>query len=102
VNFGLKFTRGVQCGGMVAYAIAASHTVNTSNWDTDFINQVILSGDDYYKTCQERLRLNLNPFNRYLAVEETFGIIKINGNEFILNFRDNDIINASREGRVCF
>lgn len=52
-----EYSRGKQCSAMCAYAIAALNVINISHWDTMLLNQVILTGDEYYNDCQDRLTL---------------------------------------------
>lgn len=92
-------TRGTQCGGIVAYAIAASHTLRISEWNKDIINDIILSGDQYYSDCLDRID-HIHPFNKFLTIDEILGNININNNQFNLHYRDNDLLNSSRNGRL--
>ena len=85
---------------MCAYAIAASHVINISHWDTMLLNQVILTGDEYYNDCQDRLTLARLQHHNHLTVEEVIGDIKIDENEFNLHYHNNDIVEASRQNRM--
>ncbi len=91
-------TCGVQCSAICAQAIANSHVLKISEWNVHNLNQVLLEGDQYYTTCQNRLGHIIDPFNRYLEVQEVLGTITINQNLYRLQYKDNNIIDSSRQG----
>lgn len=91
---------GTQCTAMCAFAIATHFSNSIKKWSTETMNQVLINGDIYFKECQQRLKLNLHPFRKYLEVEEVLGQIEINGQQLFIQYFNNDLISATRNAEL--
>ena len=82
---------GMQCTGICAYAIVFSVSIHVSLWNTEIIDHVMLTGNDYYNEIQQRLRKQLIEFNNHLEINEVIGQISINNQDYSLNYWSNSL-----------